>query len=166
MTTYRQTDIVQFIETAPLKKILIKKFWPLHRVIFSFAIVFPMVLILNGNSEMGAHVVSNLRYLIWLKHLIRSRVATNRILFLRKGLFIIYACVRFFLKGRIWVKSTRIHLDYNLDCRFRSGSDQIQIDPDLYYLTNSTFLTIFIDHSYSTNSSIILTLITKFLNKK
>ena len=36
-----------------------------------------MVLILNGNSEIGPHVMSNLRYLNCSRHLIRSRAATN-----------------------------------------------------------------------------------------
>jgi len=40
-----------------------------------------MVLILDGNSEMGAHVRSNLLYVICIIHLIRARAVTNRILF-------------------------------------------------------------------------------------
>ena len=36
-----------------------------------------MVLILDGNSEIGAHVRSELYYLICLGHLIRSRAVTN-----------------------------------------------------------------------------------------
>ena len=44
-----------------------------------------MVLILVGNSEIGAHVLwSKLCYLICLRHLIRSRAIANRIFFLRK----------------------------------------------------------------------------------
>ena len=38
-----------------------------------------MVLILDGNSEIGAHVWSNLCYLICLRHLIRSKTVTNLI---------------------------------------------------------------------------------------
>ena len=46
-----------------------------------------MVLILDGNSEIGAQVRSNLCYLIWLRHLIRSRAVKNRIFFIRKYVF-------------------------------------------------------------------------------
>ena len=37
------------------------------------------VLILDGNSEIGAHERSNLRYMISFMHLIRSGAVTNRI---------------------------------------------------------------------------------------
>ena len=40
-----------------------------------------MVLILDGNSEIGAHVGSNLRCLICLKHFIRLRAVTNQTCF-------------------------------------------------------------------------------------
>jgi len=48
-----------------------------------------MVRILDGNSDhvANAHVRSNLCYLISLRHLIRSRAGTNRILFIRTDLF-------------------------------------------------------------------------------
>ena len=39
---------------------------------------FVMVLILNFNSVIGAHVRSTICYLICLRHLIRSRTVTNR----------------------------------------------------------------------------------------
>ena len=42
-----------------------------------------MVLILDGTSDTVTHVWSDLGYLIWLRHLIRSRVATNRISLMR-----------------------------------------------------------------------------------
>ena len=41
--------------------------------------VSTMVHILDGNSEIVAHVKSNLCSLICLRHLIRSRAVTNRI---------------------------------------------------------------------------------------
>ena len=37
-----------------------------------------MVLILFGNSEIGAHIRGNLCYFFWLRHLIRSKGVTNR----------------------------------------------------------------------------------------
>ena len=40
----------------------------------------PMVLILDGNPEIGVHVRSNLCYFICLRHLLRSRAVTNRII--------------------------------------------------------------------------------------
>ena len=47
-----------------------------------------MVLILDGSSEIGAHVRSNLGHIICLRHLFRSRTVTNRtIFFLGKDLF-------------------------------------------------------------------------------
>ena len=36
--------------------------------------VLPMVLLLDGNSEIGSYVRSNLVYLIFLMHLIRSSI--------------------------------------------------------------------------------------------
>ena len=48
---------------------------------------YHMVLVLDGNSEISAHVWSNLCYLTCSRHLVRSRAVTNRIFFLRKGLF-------------------------------------------------------------------------------
>ena len=44
-------------------------------------------IILDGNSEVCAHVRSNLCYLICLRQLIRSRAATNRIFSLQKDFF-------------------------------------------------------------------------------
>ena len=44
-----------------------------------------MVLMLDGNSEIGAHVKKNLCYLICLRHL--NRIVTNRIFILRKDIF-------------------------------------------------------------------------------
>ena len=41
-----------------------------------------MALITEGNSETGAHLKSNLCYLICLRHLIKLRLVTNRIFFL------------------------------------------------------------------------------------
>ena len=46
-----------------------------------------MVLIIDGNSEIGTHVRNNLCYLNCLRHLLRWRAVTNRIFFLRKDLF-------------------------------------------------------------------------------
>ena len=48
---------------------------------------FVMVLILNFNSVIGAHVRSNLYHFICLRHLIRSRAVTNRIFFSPKRPF-------------------------------------------------------------------------------
>ena len=45
-----------------------------------------MVLILDGNSEIGPPK-SNLYYLIWLRHLIKSRSVTDRIFSLQKDPF-------------------------------------------------------------------------------
>ena len=51
-----------------------------------FTNLWSMVLILDGNFELAAHVRSNLCYLICLRHLIRSKAVKNRIVFLRKKL--------------------------------------------------------------------------------
>jgi len=56
---------------------------PIHCDQFSLD-VYNMVLILDGNSEMGAHVRSNLCYLISFRHLIRLR----EYVFIRKGFFL------------------------------------------------------------------------------
>ena len=53
-----------------------------------------MVIILDGNLEIGAHARSNISYLICLRHLIRLREVTNRrggdvrVLSLRKKTFL------------------------------------------------------------------------------
>ena len=47
-------------------------------------IIGSIVLILDGNSKIDAHVRCNICYLICLWHFIRARDATNRIIFLRK----------------------------------------------------------------------------------
>ena len=46
-----------------------------------------MVVILGGNSGIGAHVRSYLCYLICSNHLVKSRAVTNLFFFLRKDLF-------------------------------------------------------------------------------
>ena len=46
-----------------------------------------MVLLLDGHSEIGAHVRCHICYFICLRNLKRSRAVTNRILILRKDLF-------------------------------------------------------------------------------
>ena len=50
-----------------------------------------MVLILDGNSEIGAHVWSNACSLIRLRHLNRSRAITNRFLSPKRQIFL-HAC--------------------------------------------------------------------------
>ena len=49
--------------------------------------IHTMVLILDGNSEIGAPVRRNPFYKNFLRHFIRSRAVTNRLIFLRKDLF-------------------------------------------------------------------------------
>ena len=52
-----------------------------------------IALILDGSSELGVHVRSNLCWLICLKHLIRSRAVTDRTyIFSEKAYF--HSCVR------------------------------------------------------------------------
>ena len=50
-----------------------------------------ILILLGGNSKIGAHVWSNLCHLISLRHLIISRAVTNRIFFRRKVLFAFFA---------------------------------------------------------------------------
>ena len=54
-----------------------------------------MVLILDGNLEIGAHVGSNLCYLICFRHLIISRVITNRIFYTKKKLIFLHVCATY-----------------------------------------------------------------------
>ena len=49
-------------------------------------------LVLDGNSEIVAHVGSDIGYLICLRHLIRSRAVTNQFFFSEKTYFPL--CVR------------------------------------------------------------------------
>ena len=51
-----------------------------------------MVLILQGNSEIGAHVRSEIGYLIYLRHLNRSRAVTNLMIAITIDIFA-YFCV-------------------------------------------------------------------------
>ena len=51
-----------------------------------------LVLILDGNPEIGANVRSNLSYLICSRHLIRSRNVTDRIFFSPKITIFLHAC--------------------------------------------------------------------------
>ena len=57
-------------------------------------IVPAMVLILDGNSEMGAHVRRNLCYLMCLMHLIRLRADTILISFFRSPKSHFYSFMR------------------------------------------------------------------------
>ena len=51
-----------------------------------------LVLISDGNPKISAHVRSNIFYLILSRHLIRSRVVTNRTFFVRKRPIFLHAC--------------------------------------------------------------------------
>ena len=51
--------------------------------------------ILYGNSEMGAHMRSNLCNLIYLRHFIRSREDTNRDFFSPKRPFSLQSCATY-----------------------------------------------------------------------
>ena len=51
-----------------------------------------MVLILDGNLEIGENVRSNLGYSISWRHLIVSRAGTNQIFFLQEDLFFLHDC--------------------------------------------------------------------------
>ena len=53
-----------------------------------------MVLISDGNSKISVQVVSKIGNLIWLRHLVRSRVDTNLILFSRKRLVLLHTCAK------------------------------------------------------------------------
>ena len=57
-----------------------KNFIGLHR--------WPMVLILDSISEIGAHAMSNVCYFICLRHLITSRAVTNRIFSPKRPIFL------------------------------------------------------------------------------
>ena len=46
-----------------------------------------MALILESNSDIGAHISSNLCYLIWLRHSIKSMAVTNRMCFSENAYF-------------------------------------------------------------------------------
>ena len=52
-----------------------------------FLLALNMVFVLDGNSEIVAHVRSNLCYLIRIRHLIKSKTFKDRMCFLRKDLF-------------------------------------------------------------------------------
>ena len=60
--------------------------------LFICLIVKILVLILNGNSEIGAHVKSNLCHLNCLMHLNRSKAVTTRIFSLCQKLHVCATC--------------------------------------------------------------------------
>ena len=51
------------------------------------------VAILEGNSELGAHERKNICYLISLRHLIKTRAVTNRIVFIPEKKYFSLRCV-------------------------------------------------------------------------
>ena len=55
-----------------------------------------MVRIVDGNSDIGAHVRSKLCYLICSRHLVRSR-AFIKLYFVSGNIFFLYACVPFLM---------------------------------------------------------------------
>ena len=61
----------------------------------NFILLSGMVLILVGNSGIGAHDLSVLGYLIRLRHLIRSRAVKNLILFFFKRDMIFFKCAQY-----------------------------------------------------------------------
>ena len=56
-----------------------------------------MVLILDGNSDIGAHVGSNICYSISLRNSMRSRAVKNRFFFLRIIPIFLHACATCFV---------------------------------------------------------------------
>ena len=77
--------------------------------------VKPMVLILDGNLELGAHVRSDLRLLICLRRLMRSWAIKNWTSFLRKAPFsFVHACVPCFELPS--GKSTMVWRNYDWRC--------------------------------------------------
>ena len=58
-----------------------------------------MVLIINGNSEVGAHARSNLCNLIYLRHLTKLRAVTNSGSFHRKTYFYLNSRIMLFRKS-------------------------------------------------------------------
>ena len=56
-----------------------------------------MELIIDGNSELGVHIRSNLCYQICLRHLINSRAVTNWTLFFRKRPIFLHTCYHLIL---------------------------------------------------------------------
>ena len=74
-----------FSSPMEVQLIISATLWFMHEVNkLSVLKVTIMVLILDGNSEIGAQVRSNLCYLICLKHLIRNKAVSNRVIFSEK----------------------------------------------------------------------------------
>ena len=82
----------------------------------------PMVLILDGISEMGAHVRSNLCYFICLRHEIRSRAVTNLSYFSPKRPIFLHACATCFELGKPQKnKFILLVVPYYYDAKLRHG---------------------------------------------
>ena len=101
-------DVILFFLFFFCVQIVIKKYEKLKKSVFFYffflyilffvafydsSLYWTMIFTLNGISEIGAHVKSNLRYSIFFKRLILSRAVTYRIFFLRKDLFS-FICAR------------------------------------------------------------------------
>ena len=72
---YVKTDFVQDIDIS------FQRAGPLQALVVQYYFIFVMLLILDLSPEIGAHVWSNLCYLIYLRHLIRMKAVTNQIFF-------------------------------------------------------------------------------------
>ena len=83
--------------------------------------IFATLLILDGISEIGAYVRSNLCYLICLRHLNRSREVTNSIFLSEKTYF--PSCVHTIF----WVTIKYKYHDI-CSCRSKTGLFQVQIN--------------------------------------
>ena len=60
-------------------------------IMYKISFFQTIVLILDGNSDTGAHVINNLCYFICLRHLIRSSAVTNRVFFFSEKTYVIHA---------------------------------------------------------------------------
>ena len=69
-----------------------------------------MVLLLDGKSEIGAHVIENLCYLICLRILIRSRAVTNQNFYLEKKPIFLHATCSKLSSNIITVAVNGIHI--------------------------------------------------------
>ena len=99
MKTFFLLLIIDFYIVFDLKKFLNKEGVKTYRrtefffavcIFYKYELIFhhkllqcnaPMVRILDGDSEIGAQVRSNIFYLICLRHLIRPRAVSNRMFF-------------------------------------------------------------------------------------
>ena len=95
MISIFESQSIKIVQFSACKSNVQNELNVIHLIFFTVLLIIKtVVLILDGNSENGAHVRNNLCYLICLRYLIRSRAVTN-LVFPKRPIFL-DACATFY----------------------------------------------------------------------